>query len=102
MHLEGTLIITDLKRSSLGRTEISEYTPPPNALVTALCPFSFLRSERLSRRLVLCKKCTIHFNTIKQVNANSDLNTLKGFISLLIKRTPKNIAKIFFPPKYSK
>ena len=27
--LEGTLIITDLKRSSLGRTEISEYTPPP-------------------------------------------------------------------------
>ena len=28
--LEGTLIITDLKRSSLGRPEISEYTPPPN------------------------------------------------------------------------
>ena len=35
--LEGTLIITDLTRNSLGRTEISEYTPPPmNALVTAL------------------------------------------------------------------
>ena len=27
--LEGTLIITDLKRNSFGRTEISEYTPPP-------------------------------------------------------------------------
>ena len=35
--LEGTLLITDLKRNSLGRTEISEYTTPPmNALVTAL------------------------------------------------------------------
>ena len=35
--LEGTLIITDLKRNSLGRTEISEYTTPPmDALVTAL------------------------------------------------------------------
>ena len=33
----GSLIITDLKRKSLGRTEISEYTTPPmNALVTAL------------------------------------------------------------------
>ena len=28
--MKGTLIITDLKRSSLGRTEISEYTPTPN------------------------------------------------------------------------
>ena len=34
--LEGTLKITDLKRNSLGGTEISEYTPPINALVTAL------------------------------------------------------------------
>ena len=35
--LEGTLIIIELKRNSLGRTEISEYTTPPmNALVTAL------------------------------------------------------------------
>ena len=35
--MEGTLIIIDLKRNSLGRTEISEYTPPPmNSLVTAL------------------------------------------------------------------
>ena len=45
-NLEGTLIITDLKRSSLGRTEVSEYTPPPmNALVTALCPFPFGQAE---------------------------------------------------------
>ena len=53
----GTLIITDLKRSSLDRTEISEYTPPSmNALVTALHVLHFRfgrRSERLSRGLVI-------------------------------------------------
>ena len=37
MPMEGTLIITDLKRNSLGRTEISEYTTPPmKALDTSL------------------------------------------------------------------
>ena len=67
--LEGTLIITDLKRNSLGRTEISEYTTPPmNALVTALpglVPiFCFGRwSERLSRRLVILKNFLILFPT---------------------------------------
>ena len=44
--LAVTLIITDLKTNSLGRTEISEYTPPPmNAPITALCPFSFWQAE---------------------------------------------------------
>ena len=57
--MEGTLIIIDLKRNKLGRTEISEYTPTPmNSLVTLSpswpCAHFRLgrRSERLSRRLV--------------------------------------------------
>ena len=40
--LEGTLIITDLKRSSLGRTEISEYTPPPMNASYSLVPIFVL------------------------------------------------------------
>ena len=52
--------------------------------------------------IFLCKKCTIYFNTIKQVNPNSDLNILTGFISLLSKRTPKNLTKYFSRQKHYK
>ena len=56
--LESTLIITELKRNSLGRTEIDEYTTPPNERSSYSpawpCDHSRFgrRSERLSRRLV--------------------------------------------------
>ena len=37
--LKSTVMTTDFKRNSSGRTRIYEYTPPPpiNALVSALC-----------------------------------------------------------------
>ena len=82
--LKSTVMTTDFKRNSSGRTPIYEYPPPPppiNALVTALPMFLCVYLCAMYMMLKILQLFILHYNT-SNVSSRITIMTLQGALCL--------------------